>query len=238
MNSRLLAAALFLAAAPAAAQPDTTVYQLSDVTTPPRASNVAELGAALETLYPQHLRAASTGGVVTVRMVVGRDGRIIDARPTHATDTAFVAPTLEAVKLLRFVPAEVGGRPVAVWMDLPIEWTVDAPSAVSGPDEDGVYTLSDVDVMPRPTNMQQFTDRLASLYPPELVESRVTGVVQVGFVVNEQGVPRDIRIEQSTNSALDDATREAIGFLRFTPARLNGRRVPVRVSLPIDWNFR
>lgn len=102
MRTLLLALALLLAAAPAYAQKtkglfaDTSgVYELRDVTTPPRALNVADLREALVNTYPAPLRDAAVNGIV------------------------------QAIAKLRFSPARLEGRPVAVWVVQPIHWTVE-----------------------------------------------------------------------------------------------------------------
>jgi hypothetical protein len=42
----------------------------------------------------------------------------------HTTHAEFNAPTLAAVGKLRFTQAQVDGRPVQVWVILPIQWEV------------------------------------------------------------------------------------------------------------------
>jgi TonB family protein len=132
MRSILSAAALLLAAAPASAQkppavPDSTgAYELRAVTQPPRVLNARELAAALEATYPPVLRASGTAGQVEVRMRVDTLGVPTEVVVTRSTDSRFDPPTVEAVKKLRFAPAELDGRPVIVWVLLPIHWTVSA----------------------------------------------------------------------------------------------------------------
>nr|WP_240978885.1 energy transducer TonB [Longimicrobium terrae] len=76
----------------------------------------------MEANYPPARRAAGVSAQVTVRIVVGADGLPRDTRVVASTDSAFDAPTLQAVKLLRFSPARVGGRAVQVHVQVPIYW--------------------------------------------------------------------------------------------------------------------
>ena len=48
-------------------------------------------------------------------------GRFLSARPLHAL---YCSPALRAIQTLRFTPARLNGRPVRVWVELPIQWTV------------------------------------------------------------------------------------------------------------------
>jgi len=135
MRLPFAALALLLAAAPAAAQkadaqkagakPDSTgTYELSAVTAGPRPLNLQDLLLALEATYPPELRAARVGGEVLVRFRLDTKGFPHELKVMRSTESQFDAPTLEAVRKLRFSPAELEGRPVQVWVVLPIQWSV------------------------------------------------------------------------------------------------------------------
>jgi TonB family protein len=115
-----------VAAAPASlAEPDTTrIYELKDVTVQPRPINVPEMQRAMEGSYPEAPRFAGTGGTVQVRFVVEKDGRPTGFTITRSTEIAFNSPTVYSVSRLRFSPARVNGRPVRVWVELPVQWQV------------------------------------------------------------------------------------------------------------------
>jgi TonB family protein len=138
-----------LSALPAGAQPDDeAAYELSAVTVPPRPLNVAELQAELERLYPPVLRDAGVGGLVQVRFRVNTDGTVSNLEITSSTNHMFDEPSLAAVSRLRFSPAEVDGRPVPVWAELPIQWQTagepsEAPPSGSPPPQDAGGPQSD-----------------------------------------------------------------------------------------------
>lgn len=73
--------------------------------------------------YPDMARMAGIEGVVTVQVLVGKDGRVSKTKvtdgpvPLHA---AAVAAAMSAV----FQPATTDGRPVAVWVAMPIKFTL------------------------------------------------------------------------------------------------------------------
>lgn len=137
MRSWYLLAALavaLLSALPAAAQPDDEpAYELSEVTVPPRPLNVAELQRELERLYPPVLRDAGVSGSAQVRFRVNTDGTVSSPEITSSTNRLFDEPTLAAVSRLRFSPAEVDGRPVPVWAELPINWQIEGLPAAAPP---------------------------------------------------------------------------------------------------------
>jgi TonB family protein len=108
------------------APPDEGTYELSAVEEQPRATNLPDLRRQLERNYPPLLRDARVTGTVQVRMRVTADGTV-DASSITVTSSSheqFNDPTIRSVQRLRFRPAKVNGRPVPVWVELPITWTV------------------------------------------------------------------------------------------------------------------
>jgi TonB family protein len=103
-------------------------YELTDLDEPPRPLNSQVLLRELERRYPPMLRSAATEGRVQLRFRIDARGTVIDPIVvTRSSDPEFNTATIEAVRVLRFQPARVDGRPVIVWVELPIEWTVDGP---------------------------------------------------------------------------------------------------------------
>ena len=106
--------------------PDEGTYELSAVEEQPRPTNLADLRRQLERNYPPLLRDARVVGTVQVRMRVTAEGTV-DASSITVTSSSheqFNDPTIRSVQRLRFRPAKVNGRAVAVWVELPIQWTV------------------------------------------------------------------------------------------------------------------
>lgn len=102
-------------------------YEVREVEVPPRPLNLAAFRRVLERTYPAHLRDGRTRGTVNVRMLVDTAGVPRVPQITHSTHAGFNQPTLESVVQLRFRPARVDGKPVNVWVELPIEWTISEP---------------------------------------------------------------------------------------------------------------
>ena len=101
------------------------VFELHEVQRLPRMENTAEFLALLDATYPAERRAAGRGAVLQLRMRIGPDGLPRDITVLESSDSAFDAPTVAAVRTLRFRPAEVDDRPVHVWVVLPVHWSVD-----------------------------------------------------------------------------------------------------------------
>lgn len=105
---------------------DEGTYELSAVEELPSLSNRSDFGRQLARNYPPLLRDAGVTGTVQVRFRVLEDGRVDSEsiQITNSTHEQFNDPTIRAVRSMRFRPAKVNGRPVKVWVEQPIQWTV------------------------------------------------------------------------------------------------------------------
>lgn len=119
---------------------------------------------------------------------------------------------------------------VALALFLPVSSALGAqePSA-------GIYALAQVETQPRPSNVREFVAALHAAYPADKRAAGQGATVQVAFVVGTDGVPRDASVTTSTDAAFDSVTLASLSALRFTPATVSGRPVPVRIELPVQW---
>ena len=107
----------------------------------------------------------------------------------------------------------------------------------TGPPGDGTYELSALEELPRPTNMTAFHRAMMSGYPPALRDAGVTGTVNLRFRVLENGRvdPESMEVTYSSNEQFDEPSLRAARVLRFNPAKIGGRPVPVWIEMPFRW---
>jgi TonB family protein len=67
-------------------------------------------------------------------------------------------------------------------------------------------------------------------------KKKVSGDVLVHLIVNEQGLPQDVKVVRGLGMGLDEKAIEAVKQYKFRPALRDG--VPVKVELNIDVNFQ
>lgn len=80
---------------------------------------------ALQPAYPANELRAEREGVVTVRVLVGTDGRVRQVEQVSATSNAFFRATQEqALRRWRFRPATRGGVPVEGWRTMTIRFVI------------------------------------------------------------------------------------------------------------------
>ena len=88
--------------------------------------HVDELPEALEKvppIYPDAARQAGVTGTVIVQALVGRDGRVKDSKVVQST-LGLDEAAESAVVQWTFKPARSAGKPVAVWVAIPVRFTL------------------------------------------------------------------------------------------------------------------
>jgi TonB family protein len=80
----------------------------------------------------------------------------------------------------------------------------------------------------------------APQYPAELRIARIEGRVTFQFVLDTAGVPQieTFRIVSSPHEGLSEAVRAVLPSWRYTPARVGGRKVRVRLEQWVNFSAR
>lgn len=77
----------------------------------------------LQPLYPASEQRAGRSGLVTVRVLVGTDGRVRQVEPVAAASAAFFAATeRQALARWRFRPATRDGVPIEAWRTMTVRF--------------------------------------------------------------------------------------------------------------------
>ncbi len=123
-------------------------------------------------VYPLAAMRAGVSGTVVLQVLVGKDGRVRDVRVAHSIpplDTAAVAAVLQWT----FKPAMNMGRPLAVWVQVPVRFSIDGKSDGPGapPPRDEIHVLPPPPgprdrVAPAPVPMPT-TELQHPVWPPE-----------------------------------------------------------------------
>jgi TonB family protein len=73
-------------------------------------------------------------------------------------------------------------------------------------------------------------------FTDEARRAKYWGVVLVSIIVDAQGMPRDLHVVHPIGMGLDQKAIEAVKKFRFKPAMKDGKPVPVKVTIEV--NFR
>jgi TonB family protein len=74
-------------------------------------------------------------------------------------------------------------------------------------------------------------------YTPEARKAGITGKCLVSLIVDQQGMPQNIRIIRSLDPGLDQNAMDAVAKYRFKPAMKDGQPVPVMVTVEVNFQL-
>jgi len=216
---------------------------------------------------PQNPAVETSGMViVSVRVVVDRQGRVAEARSTGvgarggrgATPEPVVAPpsdaflkaAIDAVKQWQYDPPADG--PIA--FDVTFAFMPGAEPRMMLHGTPAVFGTPAGAIPPTPPpppppgwpanavrvggNMKQpvKTKHVAPVYPPIAQSANVQGVVILEAVIGVDGKVQDARILRSI-PLLDQAAIDAVKQWEFTPTLLNGTPVPVIMTVTVQFSL-
>ncbi len=109
----------------------------------------------------------------------------------------------------------------------------DAAAMPSLPGVDSVYSIVEVD-----SAATRYEWSAAPAFPPSMLEKRQGGYVKAQFVVDENGYADTTSLDvlEATHSEFAKAVRDALPFMRFSPAKIG--RVAVRQLVQQEFTFR
>jgi periplasmic protein TonB len=89
------------------------------------------------------------------------------------------------------------------------------------------------DVTPKVDEAPTPVRTVAPVYPAELRQAGVNGVVSVVVVVDETGDVMAAEVNKSTHEQFNEPALEAVRRWKFKAAKLDGKSVKVRVTIPV-----
>jgi sulfatase modifying factor 1 len=111
---------------------------------------------------------------------------------------------------------------------MPADAQVPAPIAPGTMGPDGVYQIGNGVSQPSAImRVNAEASELARLF-------RYGGIAMISVIVDQAGIPRDVRITKSLGLGLDEKAVEAAQKWRFRPAMKDGNAVAVRVTIQMD----
>ena len=82
-----------------------------------------------DALYPEEARRLALEGNVGLELVVGDDGRVVDAKVTASAGHGFDEAALDAARNFVFVPAQQGGMPIRSLVQFTYEFHLPAEAS-------------------------------------------------------------------------------------------------------------
>jgi TonB family protein len=195
-------------------------------------------------VYPPEAQAAKVQGAVIVEARVDTNGTVSDVRVLRSVPLLDEA-ALDAVQQWEFTPTVIDGRAVPVIMTVTVNFRLDGarrgvPGGVSGGVVGGVPSGVDSTGAVRiggniapPTKIKD----VRPLYPDDARAARVQGVVILEARLEPDGTVSDVRVLRSI-PLLDEAAIDAVRQWEFTPTMIDGKAVPVIITMTVNFTLK
>ena len=150
--------------------------------------------------------------------------------PDAAEETLLSARRLQPTEIKTFQNlAQFYARRAGVMHANAQKQDVQEQTVPGSPDKNGVYQVGGGITAPR-----RFGN---AVYPVEAMAADIDGVVTAEITVNEQGIVADARVLKS-NPVLDEAALKAVREWRYDPTMVDGRAVPVKMTVTVSFSLR
>ncbi|MDE3256874.1 MAG: M56 family metallopeptidase [Gemmatimonadota bacterium] len=193
----------------------------------------------VQPVYPDHARESGLTGNVFLKFKINVDGSVSDAEVLKG-DEVFRQSAIDAVNQFRFKPAEIGGKPVPVWMSQRVSFQLDNPPQelnkgwAPTPLDTGLADILEIDQVetkPHPVHI------IGPKYPEEAYRKKVEGVVYLKFIVNVDSSVSDVTVLKGPEIFHQPAIEAVLQF-RFRPAKHRGEVVKSWLILPMGFSLK
>jgi len=193
----------------------------------------------------EELRASCTPRMVRAIAVVEADGavriRTVDPPAGDPCSDAVVT----ALKGIQFQAGTLDGKPVPVavcirvpfqYLHPPVPRLVSCQNSIAF----GIQPSATNDLLRPPPGSKPPVPihTVNAEFSDEARAERIQGVVLVTTIVDEQGMPTDIRVVRGVGHGLDENAVAAVSQYRFRPATLDGKPIAVRITIEVSYRLR
>lgn len=174
----------------------------------PQLINRAELGRVFNEYYPLQLRKHGIGGTAQVRLFVDTQGIADSVQLTGRIGIPELdRAAVSIAQLMRFTPAQVGGEPRGLWLDMPIIML--PPERIDSP---SVNTIA-------LANRAEIVETLRSHTPEAVQKNEIAADLEFWVEIDADGAVVGVDLEQTSCFRDIDLLGHLIAHqLKFEPA--------------------
>jgi TonB family protein len=192
--------------------------------------------------YPDGVSGKDAQGMTVLAMVIGSDGVPAHIQVLHTHGDLFDQASIAAVQHSTFEPGKLGDKPVPVWIDIRVVFRADRSQAVP----EVLITERDLP-LPDESQFEDKHHRPLSYTPPipihtvdadfadPFVRHPYVQVAIVTVLVNEEGLPKEVRVRRGLGFGLDQKAEAAVWHYKFLPALKNGKPIADRRDVTVNF---
>lgn len=210
---------------------------------PPRENLPADQAEVVS--YPGDAFSAGVEGTVKLKMVIGADGSIKESRVLeNGGDGRLLNASLEGFRRAGFLPGTVDGVPTQMPITVEVTFFIKREDYVSMRTKNSETPIADEEYemdefVPESTDATYSMSELRRLvkYPQVARENGIEGQVIVSAQIDTDGEVLKVVVRNSKQKIFEDAARDAVSKLTFTPATRNGKPIKKWVTVMIRFEL-
>jgi len=183
--------------------------------------------------YPKLAKLAGIQGKVYLKLLIDEKGNVAKTKIEQGVKDMIDDAALAAVKDAKFSPALIAGKPVKVWVVLPIAFKLNADKNDTSSKETGEEP--DPGAMVEYEKAPEMIEAAKPYYPEAAQQAGVTGKVYVKVLVDKEGIPKKAVVLKSESELFNESAVDAAMKSRFTPAIQDGKPIAVWIVLPYSY---
>jgi TonB family protein len=110
-----------------------------------------------------------------------------------------------------------------------------ARAQTPAPATTSVWDAKDVTVQPALINERTVSRMVSHSYPGHLLDSGITGNAMLELTIDSRGQVEQAAVVGATNRDFGLVAKDFARAMRFTPAKVDGRAVRCRVTVPVQF---
>jgi TonB family protein len=192
-------------------------------------------------IYPDIAKAAHVQGVVVLHAIISKEGKV-EQLSVVSGSPMLQQSAIDAVQQWTYRPFLLNGQPVEVESTINVNYTFGGPITFSLVDQDEPVELTDAAGTPvrrigGGISPPELAIQVAPEFTPEAKKAKFHGSVVVGCIIDEQGLPEDVHIVRGIGQGLNDKAIEAVKQYKFKPAMEDGKPVPVKLNIEVNFQL-
>jgi TonB family protein len=181
-------------------------------------------------------------GILRIDFIVERNGTVRETRTAQESHPELLSETVAALKNWKLQPGVKDGQPVRCLATMVVDFKVRSRPARGAP---RTALTADITVEGVDDALADAVDARSPgvVMPKVLKEAKPTyprggsaqGIVRVEAIVGVDGRIAEARILSSVDGRFDEAALAAARKWTFTPATKDGKRIPVRIVIELEF---
>jgi TonB family protein len=184
----------------------------TDPTLAPLRRTPPSLLTKVDPQFSEQARKAKFSGVVLVNLIVDANGLPRNVHVLRGVGMGLDESAVAAVKQYTFRPAMEGGKPVAVELNVEVNFQVfESPKIVRAA-------------------QLELTD--------EVRRNHASGTILLAFIVDTRGNPQNVHVLQGVGMGMDENAVEAVKHYKFEPFLKDGQPIAQQATLQLKFDAK